>query len=79
MTSLIRNERLKLTANWMNAFSIAVMTAGVLGPIAYFLFGLGTKPVNPIYIVEVALCCVVVSVGLHMIGRALLGELEHDA
>jgi hypothetical protein len=78
LANLIRNERLKLTANWLNAISTAVMAAGVLGPGAYVLLDLGTKKLDPIYTLRAVLICVVVSVALHAIGRAFLGELQDD-
>jgi hypothetical protein len=78
LANSIRNEQLKLTANWFNAVSVAVMTAGALAPAAYMLLDLGTKQLDPINTARAALCCVVISAGLHIVGRVLLGELEHD-
>jgi len=37
---LIRNERVKLTATWLNTLAAATIVTGVLAPIAAFVFGL---------------------------------------
>jgi len=37
---LIQNERVKLTATWLNTLAAATIVTGVLAPIAAFVFGL---------------------------------------
>jgi hypothetical protein len=38
--SVIHNERVKLTATWLNTLASATATAGVLAPLASIIYGL---------------------------------------
>jgi hypothetical protein len=42
--SLVDNERVKLTATWLN--TLASATFGVLAPLASFVYGLGQSPLS---------------------------------
>lgn len=39
--SLVSNERVKLTATWLNTLASATATVGVLAPAASILYGIG--------------------------------------
>jgi hypothetical protein len=43
--SVIHNERVKLTATWLNTLTSATATVGVLAPLASIVYGLG--PLHP--------------------------------
>lgn len=45
LLSLVSNERLKLTANWLNAIATASVAAGVIAPVAAGFYGVGSTPV----------------------------------
>jgi len=42
--SLVGNERVKLTANWLNTLASATATVGVLAPAASIAYGVGPSP-----------------------------------
>src|SRR5829696_7496192 len=44
--SLVDNERVKLTATWLNTLASATATVGVLAPLASFVYGLGQSPLS---------------------------------
>ena len=46
--SLVDNERVKLTATWLNTLASATATVGVLAPLASFIYGLGQSPLSRI-------------------------------
>jgi hypothetical protein len=76
VNKVVRNERRKLTATWFNTVATAIMTAGILTPFASIIYGFGSKEQNPMLIFTIAAVCVLVSGGLHLSGRAILGDLE---
>jgi hypothetical protein len=76
MNKTVRNERKKLTATWFNNFATAIMTAGVLAPAASLIFGFGVQGLDPALVFTVFGVCMLVSGGLHLAGRAILGDLE---
>jgi hypothetical protein len=45
--SLVHNERVKLTATWLNTLASATATVGVLAPLASIIYGLGPSPMSP--------------------------------
>ena len=70
------NERLKLTANWLNSFSVAILTAGLLAPAAQFVFGILPEGTNVGMVYAVGGVCLIVGAGLHWLGQVALGGLE---
>lgn len=73
---LVRNERTKLTASWLNALAAALVAAGVFAPIAALIYGLSQIPQNSLQLSLVILICIAGGVFLHWIGRAVLGRLR---
>lgn len=63
------NERVKLTATWLNGLSIAVFAIGVAAPVLPALSA-GTLPARLSAIG--ALTCFALSLGLHLIARRRL-------
>jgi hypothetical protein len=76
MNKTVRNERRKLRASWFNTSATAIMTAGVLGPIASIVYGFGPRGVDPALIFTGFAICALVSAGLHQAGLAALGDIE---
>ena len=73
---LVANERTKLTASWLNALATALVTAGFLAPGAALLYGLSQLSIGIAYMLALALGCLVLGVGIHVAGRAILGRLR---
>jgi hypothetical protein len=72
---LIANERVKLTASWFNALATALVAAGAFAPAAAVLYGL-SAPALGARTIALGLVCVLVGVGLHLAGRAMLKRLR---
>jgi cation transporter-like permease len=71
----VRNERRKLTASWLNAIA-ALVAAGVFAPVAPQIYGFGSNRADQTLVLISSIVCVVVSLGLHLVGRQFLGALE---
>jgi hypothetical protein len=76
MNKTVRNERRKLTASWFNAIATALMAAGVFAPAASQIYGFGLNRVDQTLVLASSTVCVVLSLGLHLVGRQVLGGLE---
>jgi hypothetical protein len=74
---LIENERVKLTAAYLNGLAIAFMVVGSIGPVLA-LASQGMRNAELLAIAILALGCLAISLALHYLGRWLLGELKHD-
>jgi hypothetical protein len=72
----IFNERLKLTAAWMNQLATAIAAAGVFAPLASLLFGFQLLQVPPGSVLSLVVNCAALAGGLHVFGRWLLGTLR---
>ncbi len=74
--SLVFNERIRLTASWLNTLATAVVAAGVFAPLAAAFYGLSAMAIDR-YLVTVLICgCLSGGAGLHLIGLLLLGRLR---
>ncbi len=76
--SLIRNERWKLTANWLNTIAAGTVIAGCVTPIVALAYGLRTGPdaAATSVIIVLTLIWILVGVALHMGARVILGRLK---
>ncbi|MDO9442067.1 MAG: hypothetical protein Q7T73_14350 [Beijerinckiaceae bacterium] len=74
--SMVKNETLKLMANWCNAASITVGGAGVFVPILskYYRFGPPLSETESIW--GLIVLCALLSLGLHLLGQMFLGGLD---
>lgn len=72
---LVHNERTKLTAGWLNTLATALVAAGLIAQAAALLYGLSSPAVGAAYTLALAFGCLAIGVGLHMLGRALLGRM----
>ena len=73
---LIHNERTKLTATWLNTLATALVAAGVFAPAVALLYGLSQVSVSTVFMVALAMSCLGFGIGLHVVGRRLLGRLQ---
>jgi hypothetical protein len=71
----VGNERLKLSASYLNGIAVALITAGVFGPIISYTFGIipNAKPL-PVFIFSAG--CFLFSAILHYAARRILGDLR---
>jgi hypothetical protein len=76
MNKTVRNERRKLTASWFSAIATALVAAGGFGPVASQIYGFGSNRADQTLVLVSSAVCVAVSLGLHLVGRQLLGGLE---
>lgn len=74
--SLVHNERTKLTANWINGLATAIVTAGVLAPLAAAIYGLSALALPRIYLSLLASACFAIGIAIHFGARAILGRLR---
>jgi hypothetical protein len=71
----IRNEHVKLFANWMNTAATAIIAAGTFVPAAQFIFRLLPATVDNGLVIGLGAVCVVVGIWLHFVGHLALGLL----
>lgn len=74
--TLIHNERLKLTATWLNTLATATIAAAVLAPITLIINSLETGAEVHWALLIGSLIFVPVGVSLHLAGRWMLGSLQ---
>lgn len=76
-SNLVRNERLKLTATFLNNVAIAVIGASFIAPFFAVLYGLGTVEAAQLRTFAIAApTWLLIGVGIHMAARAILGLLQ---
>jgi hypothetical protein len=75
MNRTVRNEALKLAANWMNAASVTVIGAGGLLPMLSIYFGIGTPVREQGGAWLLFIVCAFVAAGLHFLGQFFLRRL----
>ena len=74
---LARNERLKLSATFVNNVAVAVIATGLVAPFFAMLYGLGAfTPEQVRFFGLAAPGWVGIGIGLHYMARALLGGLR---
>jgi hypothetical protein len=72
----LRNERLKLVANWSNTIATAIMAAGTFVPTAQFLYGFLPKDADLGLVYGAGLVCIGTGVLIHLTGQWILGGLR---
>lgn len=73
--SLIRNERLKLFATYLNGLAIAIFALGGLAPLFSFLYG-SSQNASAGFVGLVGGICFFVSGALHLVGSFVLKGLR---
>jgi hypothetical protein len=76
LNKTVINERLKLLAAWFNTVAAAFLTTGVVAPIVAIIYGLAPKMLDPMLVFASSSICMLVSGGLHLLGRHILGALQ---
>jgi len=75
--SLIRNERVKLTATWLNTIAAATVVTGVIAPAVAFVFGFpGSGMMSSAVYSAAATAWFLLGIGLHVLARYVLGLLR---
>jgi hypothetical protein len=72
----LRNERLKLTANWTNTIGTAIITAGTFIPAAQFIYGVLPKETDLTMVYGSGVICIGSGVFIHLAGQWILGGLR---
>jgi hypothetical protein len=74
---LVRNERTKLTATYLNTAAGGLFTAGVVAPLVAAVFGLGTGPhLSALTLVLGIAIFLAASGSLHLAARTVLKGLK---
>lgn len=73
--SLVRNERLKLFATYLNGLAIATFALGGMAPLFSILYGTVTNPALG-WTVLVAVSCLAASATLHYVASVVLKGLQ---
>ncbi len=71
---MVENEQIKLTANWLNGVSIAMVAVGGLAPPLSGTYA--QAPADWSRTVLVSVLCFCLSAGLHYAARRTLGKLK---
>lgn len=74
--SLVRNERTKLTAAWLNMLATALITAGTFAPLAALWYGLSNSTVGRHYVALSAAISALLGFAFHWGGWAYLRRLR---
>ncbi|MGD0719668.1 MAG: hypothetical protein ABR970_01295 [Roseiarcus sp.] len=68
-------ERIRLLANYFNIVAAGLLTAGLIGPVAAYLYGFTISARSNTEIIEIVGIVFLSSVVLHLMGRSVLGRL----
>lgn len=74
MNKAARNERIKLTATWLNGAGVAALAVGCFAPIVAFITSQTHVPVGDLNLLIAA--WLLISVSLHLAGRIVLRRIE---
>ena len=69
-----RNERLKITATWLNGAAVAALAVGCFAPITGFMMSASTAPLR--VLLPILAGWFVVGTVLHMVAREILRRIE---
>ena len=75
--SLIQNERLKLTANWLNGLATGVVVTGAVAPVVAALYGVaGPSEAGYFELALLGVAWLVAGFALLLVASKLLGRLQ---
>jgi hypothetical protein len=74
--SLIDNERVKLTATWLNTLASATATVGVLAPVASIVYGVAPSPPSATLLLVALPVWLLGALALHLGARYVLAGLR---
>ena len=72
--SLIHNERIKLTANWLNSISAASIAVGGFAQLAPLFTGIAAQSVPIVSVFSIG--WIIFGITMHLIARVVLGGLR---
>ncbi len=78
MTDQIRNEHIKLFANWCNTIAAGIITVGVFTPLAVQLYGIGGQLKNADVLNYLGWVCILAAVALHLLAQWALEALDES-
>ncbi|MET0970831.1 MAG: hypothetical protein ABWY18_16660 [Tardiphaga sp.] len=76
MSKAVQNERAKLLASFMNTIAATFLSAGCIGPALALFYGLTPVGTGTGVIVTGSAVCILMSAGIHFIGRLALGGIR---
>lgn len=77
MVDVIRNEGVKLTAAILNSLAVAIVTVGVLTPVAVRLYIQIQTPAGPnLFLTTIPYICIVTALVLHFLGWVVLRYMD---
>jgi hypothetical protein len=75
--SLVHNERLKITANWLNTLAAGIIVTGAVAPVVAGLYGFqGSSRIGSASLVLLSVAWFGIGTGLHLTARWLLTRLR---
>jgi hypothetical protein len=74
--SLVHNERVKLTATFLNTLASASVVAGGITSVIALLYGFGATNLSGWLVALFTAMWILVGAGLHMCARFLLGRMK---
>jgi hypothetical protein len=78
MPDQIRNEHIKLFANWTNTVATAMLAVGVFTPLAIKFYGIGEPAKKGDLLVYLPWVCICAAVALHLGGQLILELMDDD-
>jgi hypothetical protein len=76
--SLVKNETLKLMANWCNAASVTLSGAGVVVPVLSKYYEIGPPLRDGEAVWNLVTLCAALAICLHVLGQLVLGGLDEQ-
>jgi hypothetical protein len=73
---LVHNERIKLTANWLNTLATGLIAAGVFAPGIAVLYGLSSLSLGSLFVATVLASCLALGVTIHLVALMLLARMR---
>jgi hypothetical protein len=74
---VVHNERVKLTASWVNTLAAAIIATGVVAPLVAIVFGFPTAgAVSPFGFALSSAAWLFFGVALHFVARNILTRLK---
>ena len=75
--SLVRNERLKLTAGWLNALAAGIIIAGAVAPLVAAIYRFpGPTQIGYTAVAVFGIGWLLIGTALHLVARRLLRGLQ---
>jgi len=73
---LVHNERVKLTASWLNSSAVVLSATGAFAAFANLTLGLQAARLDVPYVIGFSLGCLAMGFGLHLAAGWYLGRLR---